>query len=187
MPEQPKEFYEKKPGFTVKSGVPDGTGRIIDYSVITDLNQGVMYTKDGMKFDLCNKTSYDLSGEKCQEGEPAKVIRAANGDIVIEALDGDIVIRANNIRLVAADGSGEITLTSGKQIATNAPKVTVKGTNSDILATATASVAGNFVDSVAGVSASGGVVTDITQGSFLGQIMKVLKKFKKWLECGQGG
>lgn len=184
MPEQPKEYYEKKPGHTVKSGVPDGTGRIIDYSVTTDLNQGFMYTQDGMKFDQCQKTSYELSGEKCQEGEPAKIIRAANGNIVIEALDGDVIIRANNIRLVAADGSGEITLSSGKHIATNAPKVTIKGTNNDILATSTASVAGNFVDSVAGVAASGGTVTDATQGSFLGGLMKILQKFKKWLECG---
>lgn len=185
MAEQPKEFYEKKPGFTVKSGVPDGAGRTIDYSMFTDNSQGFHYTTDGMKFDICNSTCYELSGEDCQEGEPARVIRTINGDIIIDAMDGDIILRGRNIRIVAYDGEGEVTINAAKQIATNAPKQTFKGTNIDTVATATAAIGGNFVETAAGISASGGVITDITQGSFLGQIMKVLQKFKKWLECGE--
>lgn len=187
MTEQPKEYYEKKPGFTLKSGVSDGAGRTIDYSFTTDNGQGVEYTTDGMKFDLCNKTSYELSGADCQEGEPAKIIRTFNGDIIIEALDGDVIIKGRNIRFVASDAKGEITMNAASQVATTAPKITVKGTNVDTVATATAAVAGNFVDSTAGVSKSDSVATDATQGSFLGGLIKAIQKFKKWLECAPGG
>ena len=164
MAEQPKEYYEKKPGYTIKSGTSDGAGRTMDYSMMTDTNQGFEYTKDGMKFDLCNKTSYELCGEDVQDGEPAKIIRAFNGNIIIEALDGDVIIKGKNIRFVASDAKGEITMNANAQIAQTSPKVAIKATNIDGVATSTHAVAGNFVDTAAGVSNNSSTATDETQG-----------------------
>ena len=113
MTDQPKEYYEKKPGFVIKSGVKDVAGKYIDYSVITDMGQGFQYTEEGNKLDACKKTSYEICGEETAENEPAKVIKAKSGNIVIEALGGDIILKARNIRIVAVDGSGEITINSG--------------------------------------------------------------------------
>lgn len=183
MTDQPKEYYEKRPGFEIKSGVPDGAGRTIDYSVITDKTQGFQYSTDGTKFDLTNKTSYELCGEDCQPKEPAKIIRAKNGDIIIEAMSGEIVLRGKNIRIEAIDGKGEVTVTSTSQIALNSPIQSFKSTNSNSVSTNNHTVAGNVVEDTAGVVKSSSVATDATQGSFLGSLMKVIQKFKKWLEC----
>ena len=53
-------------------------------------------------------------------GNPAKVIRAKNGDIHIDAMNGDIVLKGANIRLQATDSMGEVTVNAGKQVATRA-------------------------------------------------------------------
>lgn len=183
MTEQPKEYYEKRPGFEIKSGVPDGAGRTIDYSIITDNAQGVQYSTDGTKFDLTNGTSYEACGENCQPNEPAKIIRARNGNIIIEAMAGDIILRARNIRIEAIDATGEVTVTSAKQIALTSPIQSFKSTNSNAVATNNHTVAGNVVEDTAGMVKTSSVATDETQGSFLGSLMKVIQKFKKWLEC----
>lgn len=182
MTDQPKEYYEKKPGFTVKSGVPDSANKKIDYSVITDNAQGFKYTEEGNKFDLCNKTSYELCGESVSKGEPAKIIRASNGDVIIEAISGDLILKGMNIRVVAKDGVGEVTINSAKQIALSAPITSVKGTNTNVLGTNNVSIGGQAVDAGAGMQFSSGVLTDILQGTFLGSAIRVLTKFKSFLE-----
>jgi hypothetical protein len=182
MTNQPKEYYEKKPGFTVKSGVEDSVKKKIDYAVITDNAQGFKYTEEGNKYDLCNKTSYDLCGKEVGQGEPAKIIKASNGDIIIDATSGDIILKGMNIRIVAKDGVGEVTLTSAKHIALNAPITNIKGTNTNLLGSNSVSIGGQAVDLAGGMQFSTGVLTDVLQGSFLGQIVKVLDKFKSFLE-----
>lgn len=185
MSEQPNEYNAKFPGgFSVKSGVPDPVGNKIEYSVTTDSSQGFQYGANGNKFDVSLGTSYEICGEKVQENEPGKVIRALNGNIVIEAIDGEIVLRGNSIRLVAKDGSGEITLVANSQIQSSAPIVNEKGTISNSLMSNSKSVAAQAVDTAGGIVLTSGTLTDAEQGSFLGKIMKVLQKFKKWLECG---
>ena len=49
MTENPKEYYEKKPGYEVKSGTVDAAGKKIDYAVFTDNGQGFEYTQEGNK------------------------------------------------------------------------------------------------------------------------------------------
>ena len=181
--QQPKEHYEKKPGFTTKSGVPDAAGRVIDYSLMTDQGQGYHFTTDGMHFHKTNKTSYEISGQDCHEKEPAKVIKTLNGDIIIEAVAGDIILKGRNIRIVATDGVGEVTLTSAKQVAISAPIANVKSTTENHMSTLSYDVGSNYIDHGAGVQATSGVATDVTQGSFLGGLMNILQKFKQWLEC----
>lgn len=182
MSSQPKEYYEKKPGFTVKSGVPDSANKKIDYSVITDNLQGFKYTEEGNKYDNCNKTSYELCGKEVSEGEPAKIIKASNGDIIIDASAGDIILKGMNIRISAKDGVGEVTLNSAKHISLNAPITSIKGTNTNIYGSNNVSVGGQAVDLAGGMQFSTGQLTDILQGSFLGQIIKVLDKFQSFLE-----
>ena len=160
--------------------------RSIAYSLITDSAQGHQWTEDGRYFEKTNKTSYEICGIDCDEKEPAKIILAENGDIIINAEAGDIILKGRNIRVVAMDGVGEVTINSAKQIAMTAPVVNAKSTTENSMASLSHSVGANYVDQGAGVSATSGVATDATQGSFLGGLMKILQKFKQWLECAPG-
>ena len=187
MTDQPKEYYEKKPGFVVKSGVEEKNIKTtIDYAVITDLGQGFMYTQDGNKYDTCEQVSYDLAGcdpsKPVPTGQPAKIIRAQSGDIIIEALSGDIIIRGQHVRIESMDGNGEVTITSPKQIALNAPIQNIKGTNTTIYGANSVSISGQAVDQANGLPQTRGSLADLLQGFSLGKIFGALTKFKKFLE-----
>ena len=181
MSEQPKEYLDKKPGFVIKSGIKDAAKNKVDFSIITDHGQGFEYRVDGVKLDHCNAQSYEECGRDVKTGTPAKIIRAKRGDIVIEALDGDIILRGNNIRIQAKDGNGEVTINSVKQIAMNSPIVNTKATNSNLVASNSASVAAQAVDTVGNLQNSQAASVDIVQGSFLSKLMGILTKFKQFL------
>jgi hypothetical protein len=182
MTDQPKEYYEKKPGFVIKSGTKDPAGKTTDFAIFTDNAQGFQYTTDGNKLDHCNKTSEEVVGTECKAKEPAKVIRAENGDIIIEALAGDIVFRGMNIRIEAKDGVGEVTINSPKQISLKAPIINQKGGNINTVASNSASVAGQAVDTVGNLQNSQASAVDECQTSLLGKLLGVLKKFKQFFE-----
>jgi len=187
MTDQPKEFYDKKPGYVVKSGTTDAAGKPIDYAVYTDYGQGFQYTQEGNKFDHCWKTSYELCGEDVQENEPAKIIRADNGNILIEALNGEVVIRAKNIRLVAQDGSGEVTITSAKHFSVNAPVQNFKGSVSNTVMSNSVSTGALAVDSRGEIQNSATSGSEDTEGSLLTQLLKISQKFKDWISKCTGG
>jgi len=183
MADQPKEYYEKKPGFVVKSGTKqDATGKTTDYAVFTDHNQGFQFTTDGEHLQIANKTSYDISGIDGTDGVPGKVIRVKKGDIVIEAMDGDIIIRGKNIRFVALDGAGEITATSGKHFAVNAPVQSMKGGTSNTVMSNSASVGAQATDTTGNMQNSQNSGVEESQSSILSQLLGIVKKFQKFLE-----
>jgi len=182
MPEQPKEYYEKKPGFIVKSGVEDFAGKIIDYAVFTDNGQGFEYTTDGQYMQQCMKTSYEASGFDCKDGEPAKIIRAKKGDIIIEAMDGDIILKGKNIRIVALDGTGEVTVVSGKHFAVNAPVQSFKGSNSNTVMSNSVSTGAQATDTTGNMQNSQTSGAEDTEGSILTRLLNIAKKFQKFLE-----
>lgn len=188
MTDQPKEYYEKKPGFEVKSGTVDAAGKKIDYAVFTDNGQGFEYTVEGNKYDTCDKTSYELCGKEITDRtQPAKIIRASNGNINIEAINGEVIIKAASIRLVAQDGSGEITLTSLKQIAMNAPVQTQKGAISNVIMTNSASIGAQAVDTNGNIQNTQSSGSDETESSILNKLLKINDKFKKFLKACLGG
>lgn len=182
MTDQPKEYYEKKPGFVIKSGTKDAAGKTIDFAIHTDTGQGFEYTIDGLKLDACNKTSYEVCGQDAKDKEPAKIIRAIKGDIIIEALTGDLVLRGMNIRIEAKDGVGEITINSVKQVSINSPIVNVKGSNVNTVASNSASIAAQAVDTVGNIQNTQAAAVDIGQSSILGKLLGILTKFRKFLE-----
>lgn len=182
-----KEYYEKKPGFVVKSGTTDAADKKIDYGVFTDLGQGFEYTQEGNKYDRCDKTSYELVGSDVPETQPAKVIRALNGNIHLEALNGEVVIVAKNIRLVALDGSGEVTITSAKHFAVNAPIQNFKGATSNTVMSNSVSSGALAVDSRGEIQNSATSGSEDCEGSLLTQLLKISQKFKDWISKCTGG
>lgn len=182
MADQPKEYYEKKPGFVVKSGVPDLYGNDIDYAVVTDNGQGFEYTTEGQYRQVCRKTSYEACGLDGNDGEPAKIIRAKRGNIIIEAMDGDIILRGRNIRIVALDGTGEVTVVSGKHFAVNAPVQSFKGSNSNTVMSNSASTGAQATDTTGNMQNSQTSGAEDSEGSILTRLLNIAKKFQKFLE-----
>jgi len=185
MTEQIRQDLEVHKNFKIYGGVESETyGKTIEWGVATNGGptndvQSIFLCDDGDKIETTPRTSMEVVGAKCSDKEPAKIIYAKNGDIEIRAPGGQITLVAKNIRIVAEDGSGEITLKSNKIIQTDSPVTKVVGTNVDILGTSQVSTMGEFVESAGGSQASSGTITDLTKGSFIGGILKALTKFEK--------
>jgi hypothetical protein len=175
-----EEYIDKRPGFVIKSGSRNYAGEVDDLAIITDNTQGFEYTVDGNKYDRCNATSYETCGWKGQDKVPSKIIRAIKGDIVIEALDGDIVLKGLNVRLVSTDGSGEITLTSLKNVTVKSPIAHIDGTNVNISGKNNLSLGGGSTELFGKMSQSEVKGTDVILepiNAFLSGAIKWLKLF----------
>lgn len=184
MTEQNKQHIEQKQGFKIKSGTTDKeTGSTVSYQMVTDEGNGIAFMKDGGSAFVATGTSREVVGHNITDPDrvPAKVIIAKNGDIRLEAEFGDIILKAKNIRLVATDGSGEVTINAPKHFLANAPIATIKGTDTKITGTKSVDVLGTSVESGGQISNDSGSSVDSTQGSFLGALFGVLKKVKKAL------
>lgn len=187
MTENPKEYYEKKPGYEVKSGTVDAAGKKIDYAVFTDNGQGFEYTQEGNKFDTCDKTSMEVCGNQTKEQEPAKVIFAENGNIQLEAPNGEIVLKARSIRIVAMDGSGEVTINSAKNFSVQSPVQNYRGTYSNTVMTSQTNIAALAVGTRGEVQNSATSGSEDTEGSLLTQLLKLSQQFKDWISSCVGG
>lgn len=159
----------------------------VDYGVTTDSGNATMMQNDGKRVEVTPTTSYEYVGDSCIEGEPAKIIYAKNGDIYLDAPAGNIILRAKNIRIVAEDGSGEITMNSGKIIDFKAPSIKENGTNITVVAPGNSETIVGTKSGSAQVQNQDGSSTDLLQGSFLGSILSGLQNLKKFFEdCGVG-
>lgn len=181
MTDQPKEWWRQGFGYKEQSGTYIN-GKEVGYALITDEHTGYSYYKNGDKLDITLGTSLEVCGRQVKEKEPAKIIYARNGDIHFEAVNGQIVLKARSIRLVAEDQEGEVTIQAGKIVELDGPTSRVKGTNIDIAAKNNASIMGQYVESAAGVQQSSSSLTDLTQGSFIGQLLNVLGSLRKFLQ-----
>lgn len=179
--QQAKEWWQQGFGYRLQGGNVEA-GKEVSYSMITDEGTGFSYYKTGDYWNINDRSSVEICGLKSNDKEVAKLIYAENGDIVLEAPGGQVQIKAKNIRLLAEDGGGEITLQAGKILEADAPTSRVKGTNVDITAVSGAQMIGSYVDASAAVQQSNSSLTDITQGSLVGSILNALGNIKKFLE-----
>lgn len=160
----------------------DYRNNTIDYGVTTDGGASLCLQKDGKINEYSPSTSYELVGEKCNDGEPGKVIIAKNGNIHIEAQNGDIILKAKNIRIVAEDGSGEVTLNSGKIIEIKAPYVKENATNISVTASGNLETIAGTKTGSAQIQNSDGSSIDLFQGTFLGNIFSGLQSLQKFFK-----
>lgn len=154
----------------------------IDYGVTTDGGNSIFLQKDGKKAEYTPSTSYELVGDKCNDDEPGKIILAKNGNIHLEAQNGDIILKAKNIRIVAEDGSGEVTINSGKIIEIRAPSIKEAGTNVTVTAPGNMETFVGTKSGSAQIQNQDGSSSDLLQGSFLGEIFSGLQGLKKFFQ-----
>ena len=155
---------------------------VVEYGITTDSGNAEMLQEDGKRVEVVPSTSYEYVGRKCNDKEPAKIILADNGNIHLEAQNGDIILKAKNIRIVAEDGSGEVTINSGKIVEVRAPSIKENGTNITVAAPGNVeSITGTKSDN-SQVQTQSGSSTDLLQGSFLGKIFSGLQSVKKFFK-----
>tara|TARA_B100002019_G_scaffold40602_2_gene33994 strand:+ start:10217 stop:10777 length:561 start_codon:yes stop_codon:yes gene_type:complete len=186
MAEQSKVYFRQYPGFRFTSGVKISKGadkgKTTDFGVLTGNAQGYVWFKDGVSRQRTLKTSIDVCGKRCAKDEPAKLIQAENGAIILEAEFGDIVLKGRNVRIEATAEDGEVTITSGKHIYLKASITNIKGTTVNCLASHELRLAGQFINMNAGITNEVGQLTDFVRASFLGKLMIGLTRFKEFLE-----
>lgn len=157
----------------------------VDYGITTDNGNAQMMQANGQRVEVVPSTSYEYVGENCNENEPGKIIFAKNGNIHLEATNGDIILKAKNIRIVAEDGSGEVTINSGKIVDIRAPYVKENATNMTVTVTGNLDTIAGTKSGVAQIKNCDSSSTDAVQGSFLGPLISSLQSLKKFFEdCG---
>lgn len=154
----------------------------IELGLSTPTKQGINMYKNGNCDFAINGTLKEVSGFKVKTPEEfARIIDAENGSILIQALNGTITLKAKNIRLVGVDGiEGEITLQASKTVHMDAPTVGAQGTNINLAASQSASVAGSTTDITGHAQVTTSSGTDQDSSSVIGQILNAIKKFKKF-------
>lgn len=186
MADQPKYYFRQYPGFRFTSGVQikkgADKGKTTDFGVLTDNAQGYVWFKDGVSRQRTLKTSIDVCGQRCNQDEPAKLIQAENGAIILDAQFGDVVIRGRNVRIEATAEDGEVTINSPKHVYLKAAVTNIKGTTVNVLGSHEVRLAGQFININAGITNEVGQLTDFVRASFLGKLMIGLTRFKEFLE-----
>lgn len=179
----PDEHLRQTDHFIEACGIESPHNGKIDYSCTTKKGQGFIYYENGDLDIVADKTSKEVVGRKItNEQEPAKIIRAENGGIILSAPYGTVTIVAANIRFVALDGTGggEITFQASKIIHQDAPTITAQGTNVTIAAAQNASVTGSTASVSANTQAEVQSGIDSDKSSVLGKILDAITRFKKF-------
>jgi hypothetical protein len=178
---RPDPHLRQTDHFIEACGVESPHNGKIDYSCTTKKGQGHIFYENGDLDVVNDKTSKEVCGRKItNETEPAKIIRAENGGIVLSAPYGTVTIVAANIRFVALDGTGggEITFQASKQIHQDAPTITAQGSNVTIAASQNASVTGSTATLIANTQAEVQSGIDSDKSSILGKILDAITRFK---------
>ena len=177
---------QQKSTYRIEGGTHSTVSGNVEYGVTTNSDQGIVFYDTGNS-DLCvNKTSKEVVGHYVEEGIPAKIIYAKNGDVEIRAPRGQITLLAKSIRIVAEDVDGEITMNSAKTIQTNSPNFNVQGTNATIATTNKAQITSAFVQTHGENSVETSEGPDEQRTSFLGKILDAITRFKNFFNsiCG---
>jgi hypothetical protein len=154
----------------------------VEYGVTTDSGGSIFLQSNGGKVEVVPDTSYEYVGDICADNQPAKIIYAKNGNIHLEASNGDIILKAKNIRIVAEDGSGEVTINSGKIVDIKAPYIKENATNIAVSAPGNAETMVGTKSGATQIQNQDGSSTDLLQGSFLGSIFSGLQSLKKFFQ-----
>jgi len=128
-------FAMKRPGFNIESNCMTQAHGIAEFIVATDENQGIEFYKKGNAKVLANKTIEVVAGGRLDDNNAfAITLDARSGNILIQALDGDLVLEGGNVKIIATDDDGDVTIRSGKTANIEAPEVKMDGTKVDMTA-----------------------------------------------------
>jgi len=177
MPNAGRGDYDidDKRHYRVEAGQNSPYGKV-SYRVLTNLGSGAGWYQAGKVEDhqmVATGRSVEALGENINKSKtnaqdpvnPAKLISAKHGDIVLEAIDGDIILIGDNILMYANgirnDGDGDIQMYANKGINVQASDIKIKGTNVRIFGVKDLSLIGKVYGEF-----TGGVINMVSGADF---------------------
>ena len=132
----PDYFAMRRPGFNIESKCITQDHGIAEFIVSTDQNQGIQFYEKGNAKMLANKSVEIVAGKQNKDNKSfAITLDAKSGNILISCPDGDLILEGANVKIIAKDSDGDISINSPKTLSMNAPEVNLKGTKTNVSAT----------------------------------------------------
>jgi hypothetical protein len=132
----PDYFAMRRPGFNIESKCITQDHGIAEFIVSTDQNQGIQFYEKGNAKMLANKSVEIVAGKQNKDNKSfAITLDAKSGNILISCPDGDLILEGANVKIIAKDSDGDVSINSPKTLSMNAPEVNLKGTKTNVSAT----------------------------------------------------
>ena len=132
----PDYFVMRRPGFNIESKCITQDHGIAEFIVSTDQNQGIQFYEKGNAKMLANKSVEIVAGKQNKDNKSfAITLDAKSGNILISCPDGDLILEGANVKIIAKDSDGDVSINSPKTLSMNAPEVNLKGTKTNVSAT----------------------------------------------------
>jgi hypothetical protein len=132
----PDYFAMRRPGFNIESKCITQDHGIAEFIVSTDQNQGIQFYEKGNAKMLANKSVEIVAGKQNKDNKSfAITLDAKSGNILISCPDGDLILEGANVKIIAKDADGDVSINSPKTLSMNAPEVNLKGTKTNVSAT----------------------------------------------------
>ncbi len=132
----PDYFAMRRPGFNIESKCITQDHGIAEFIVSTDQNQGIQFYEKGNAKMLANKSVEIVAGKQNKDNKSfAITLDAKSGNILISCPDGDLILEGANVKIIAKDADGDVSINSQKTLSMNAPEVNLKGTKTNVSAT----------------------------------------------------
>jgi len=132
----PDYFAMRRPGFNIESKCITQDHGIAEFIVSTDKNQGIQFYEKGNAKILANKSVEIVAGKQNKDNKSfAITLDAKSGNILISCPDGDLILEGANVKIIAKDSDGDVSISSPKTLSMNAPEVNLKGTKTNVSAT----------------------------------------------------
>jgi len=132
----PDYFAMRRPGFNIESKCITQDHGIAEFIVSTDQNQGIQFYEKGNAKMLANKSVEIVAGKQNKDNKSfAITLDAKSGNILISCPDGDLILEGANVKIIAKDSDGDVSISSPKTLSMNAPEVNLKGTKTNVSAT----------------------------------------------------
>ena len=179
-------FNLSRETFSMHGGGEEKPHGKIMWGVETKLANGVKFYENGTSVFKTTGTSLEVVGANLKVNtnsenpfNPAKIIKAKRGDILLQAQSGSIILDAEQIVIKASgskkDKTGNIFLGANVSVQVKAPDIQIKGTKTAITGTHSISLVGkNYMDTVSGFINSS-CATDLFSGSLFTQIVTMQK------------
>ena len=180
---------DNRRNFRFEGGQNSPYGKV-SYRVLTNLGSGHGWYQVGKSEDhqmVATGRSVEALGENLQKSKtdtqdpvnPAKLISAKHGDIVLEALDGDIILIGDNILMYANGirdtGDGDIQMYANKGINVHATDIKIRGTNLRLLGIKDLSLIGKVYGEFTGGVINAVASSDFGASTLLGKLTSIVK------------
>ena len=177
-------FAMRRPGFNIESNCMTQSHGLAEFIISTDENQGIQFYKKGNAKVVANKSIEMTAGGEQEDNKAfAIVLDARTGNIKITCPDGDLILEGANVKIRATDADGDVSINSLKTLSCNAPEVNVKGTKTDVTATADLRIQGGSVEqhSQSGDTILSSGQDPILSPTLLGKILNNLERINETL------